>query len=244
MTKTNCTFITALYNIGTPDSRNHSSLEKRIDLIKKLFSLDIPIIAFIDPEYRIFFDNLNYQNVNIIYRSLETFTIWKLCKEKTLSLPLTRNTGKDTNEFLILMNMKIDFVKEALDICSTPIVAWIDGSIFHIVSDEERVKKALEKEVNLGEKVRIPGPVRLSERVTPLTILENQIQWKFCGGYFQGKKEALLDFYEKTIEVLQEWKERGKITWEVNIWVELSDKFKLFEWVYGDHNDSMLLLNE
>jgi hypothetical protein len=239
-----CTYVTALYNIHTPDSRNHSALQNRIDLLCKLFLLDSKIIAFLDPEYTGLINESLYPNVKCIYRSLDTFLLWRKCHEKSLDLPTSRNTGKDTVEFLALMNTKIEFVKEALEYCTTPIIGWIDGSIYHIVQDEEKVKRSLEKQAYVKNQIKVPGPNRLSPHATPIDILANQIQWKFCGGIFQGKKETILKFYEKSLEVLGRWIERGRLTWEVNLWIEIANEEELFDWVYGDHNDSMLMLNE
>lgn len=249
MSKSNCTFVTALYNIHTPDTRTHAGLEKRFDLLKRLFSLNISIIAFMDPEYHPLFDTKEYPNVMVIYRPLESFLFWNMCKNPSLILPSTRNTGKDTLEFLSLMNTKIEFVKEALSYCTTPVLAWIDGSIFHIIHDEERVKNALEKDANISENlIKIPGPVQLSSNSTPFHVLANHIQWKFCGGYFQGTRDGIENFYKKSLETLRKWTSNGYLTWEVNIWVDMWDENKeedkIFQWVYGDHNDSMLLLNE
>jgi hypothetical protein len=143
------------------------------------------------------------------------------------------------------MNTKIEFVKEALPYIDTENIAWIDGSIYHIISDENRVKGALEKEYELDTRIRIPGPIQITKQTTPILTLANQIQWKFCGGYFQGKKAAMQDFYEKSFDILVRWIERGHLTWEVNLWVEIEDTYPdYFHWVYGDHNDSMLLVNE
>ena len=240
-----CTYITALYNIQTPDTRDHAGLQKRIDLLEKLFLLNIRIIAFMDPEYRDLIQENKYPNVKIIYREIETFQIWKMCHENKLELPNSRNTGKDTLGFLTLMNMKIEFVREGLEYCTTPIIGWIDGSIYHIVHNEENVKRVLEKEARVGNRIKIPGPIKISEHETPIIVLANQIQWKFCGGIFQGHREKIEEFYTTSMEHLERWIERGHITWEVNVWIGIAYENKeMFEWVYGDHNDSMLMLND
>ena len=241
---TNITYVTALYSIETPDKRDHAKLDARIDLLKELFLLNIPIIAFLDPDYKDQYDFSMYSNVKILYKPLSFFLFWRLCKNP-LHLPPMRNPGKDTQDFLALMNTKIEFVKEALEYINTPNVAWIDASIYHIISNKEKVKEALEKPVTLSNhRVRIPGPNSLTNRIE-FEELFYRIQWKFCGGFFQGTKEGMCKFYERSYVTLIEWCNRGYLTWEVNLWIDMAQENpEVFEWVYGDHNDSMLLVNE
>ena len=242
----NITYVTALYDIQTPDTRSHASLTQRIEYLKELFLLNIQTVAFLDPSYESLIDASVYTNVKFIYRELKSFSIYKDLMESDLQLPTSRNTGKDTKEFLSLMNTKIDFVREAKEFCETDYIAWIDGSIYHIVNNKERVKEKLEEAWKRDVNVCIPGPNRIQENQTiPFDSLAYRIHWIFCGGFFVCKKIYVDTFYRKTIEVLDTWKEKKCLTWEVNLWIDIfqRDRSSIF-WVYGDHNDSMLLINE
>jgi hypothetical protein len=242
---TNITYVTALYDIQTPDTRSHSSFTQRLKYLEELFLLNIQIVAFIDPSYKEFIDSSLYPNVTFIYRELNSFFIYSELTRSNLNLPGSRNTGKDTKEFLSLMNTKIEFVKEAMSFCETEYIAWIDGSIYHIVNNKEKVKEGLEKRWTRDVNVCIPGPNRISENETPFDSLAYRIHWIYCGGFFVCKRGYVEEFYRKTIEVLNTWKEKNCLTWEVNIWIDIEQKNRsTIFWVYGDHNDSMLLINE
>ena len=186
----NTTYITALYDIRSKDKRNHSGIEKRIELLKKLFSVNIPIVAFLDPEFEIFFkDNNLPTNVKCIYRPLNSFSIYLTLTttEPKLELPENRSIEKDTIEFLALMNTKAEFVAEGSKFCETENVAWIDASIFHILNDEKRVKEYLETKNHTVEKIRIPGPI--FQKTIDRNNLVKSVQWKYAGGYFICKRE-------------------------------------------------------
>jgi hypothetical protein len=83
--------------------------------------------------------------------------------------------------------------------------------------------------------ITIPG---CWNKITGTEAITDQINWRFCGGFFMGDRASLETFSTlvwEQISVLSP-------TWEVNVWawVEHQSKWKDIHWYSADHNDSMI----
>lgn len=153
------------------------------------------------------------------------------------SLPASRTDGHDTGGFLVVQNAKIEIVKRAIDSGKhqTNYFSWIDFSIFHVISEVEAGVKYLRM---LGSsKLAFKGVVLPGcHPILPFTA--DRVMWRFCGGFFLGDKDSIIDMYHKHRKVYQAL---DKLTWEVNVWakMELEEGWKPI-WFLADHNDSMI----
>jgi hypothetical protein len=239
----NTTYVTALYEINTADARSHSSPEKRIALLKQLLQVQAPFVVFLDPVYRDLVDPQEFPHAVFRYDPLQSFATHTLLMTAPLHLPGHRNQSKDTQEFLTLMNMKAEFVVRAGQHQPTEYVAWIDASIFHVVRDVEKVVAHLSAGVQrpLTTPLLLPGCRRPTGGVSSATLAQ-QIQWTFCGGLFVATPDGARLFHEACRSILKRWVAAGKITWEVNIWIEFAhENPTAYEWTYADHNDSLCM---
>ena len=145
------------------------------------------------------------------------------------------------------MNSKIEFVHDAMEKnpFNTEQFAWIDFGIMYITKDEEKVLNHLKTISNTELNSDLLFPVCWNLDVSKINVpfIFERIHWRFCGGFFIGKKEALKDFYSKSMTMVRKIvTEKKCLLWEVNFWalLELIDDWKPTVY-YADHNDSMLL---
>jgi len=237
------TYISALYDIASPDARTHSGSAQRIELLQRLLQTGVRIVVFLDPAYRNLIDATVYPNATFQYDPLTSFATYASIMAQPLALPQSRNMSKDTQAFLALMNTKPEFLKRALPNVHTDYIAWIDSSIFHIVSDEARVVQHLTRTVSrpIPSGLLLPGPhdLRKSGAVSEETVA-SRIVWYFAGGLFVATKEAAARFHATCSRLVDKWIAAGRITWEVNVWVQFAQENPdAYDWVYADHNDSL-----
>ncbi len=68
------------------------------------------------------------------------------------------------------------------------------------------------------------------------------VNWRFCGGFYLGDRDAHLQFHQLYKTYYAEFSSTH-LTWEVNFWAWLEDQGHFHpDWYYGDHNDSMITL--
>jgi hypothetical protein len=175
-------------------------------------------------------------HVQVLLAPLESFASY-IRSMNPLLLPQQRNQQKDTQEFLALMNTKVEMIWRALPYIKTSHVAWIDAGILKIVKDKPRVAKAFQNHSTFSwpNRVAIPGCWK-----SPLVNLYHTVSWRFCGGFFVCPTTLLPTFYEKVTHLLEAWNAAGHLAWEVNVWADLEVKDpSLFAWWPADHNETM-----
>ena len=65
--------------------------------------------------------------------------------------------------------------------------------------------------------------------------------WAFCGGLFSGNVKDIIIFANHAHKIFHKMISDGYITWEVNVWMEIYNKYpNLFEWYEADHTIEML----
>ena len=161
------------------------------------------------------------------------------------------NATKDTLNYMLIMNNKLEFVKRAIEINvfhSTQFI-WVDFGIYHIHKsgmDEEFIQCIVNLKNNVYNKVRIGSIWESTQQLEQYYITEeniySQIAWIFAGGVFGGDIESLLEFEklskEKCVHVI---KEKETIMWEVNIWYMIYLENNALFSLYGcDHNLSLI----
>jgi len=225
------TFITALLDLheNRPDDK---SIEKRIHFFNKLQESGIYFHLFLSPEYK---DKITLKNGIIEYISLEDLDTYHMAPSS--DLPEIRNTIKDSRNFMILMNAKIELVYKAImsGKHDTYHYAWIDFNIAHVFKQtEDTILYLTNLKVEDDKCLYIPG----CWDKNPYFGFD-RINWRFCGGFFLGDKESVLEFYKLYMHVFPTM---SKLSWEVNVWAYMEMFNWCPNWYLADHNDSILKL--
>lgn len=233
------TFVTAFYKL---DERMYCTSSDYLRLFKPLADCGINIHLFIQPKlYEMYNQEIGIRdNIYITLLEFEELSIYQQLKNVKVQLPENRNYEKDTREFMILMNSKIEFVKRAIDEnkFNSTYFSWIDFGISKVCKSQDTLKNLKYIQIKYG--LFIPTIHQKS------LITFNNVSWRFCGGFFIGDKESILNFYQLYQLYFMKIIEKTNIlTWEVNFWayLELMDVFNPYTY-FADHNDSMLIFNK
>ena len=254
------TFVTCFLDIYEESeiikTTEKKSLEKRLFYFKELASTGIQICLYISSNMENSIIPITNQYKNIKYKivNLKDLHIWKTVNEHKVTLPMNRCMIKDSFEYITLMNSKIEFMEYAIreNPWNSSHFAWIDFSVFYIIKNPNYFKKWLQFVSSLKLKdnfLTIPGCFSHSrpfhKENDNLDNLLNNIYWRFCGTFFIGDKNSLLEFYELyDLHFPLFLKIYGKLIWEVNFWSWL-ESFTDWKpiWYSADHNDSILQLS-
>jgi len=79
----------------------------------------------------------------------------------------------------------------------------------------------------------------------------DSVHWRFCGGFFMGDRESILNFCQTVVDGLPRFTEKfDTLVWDFNLWAwlesdisDISETYKWpdhWTWYRGDHNDSIL----
>ena len=144
-------------------------------------------------------------------------------------LPDRRNEGKDTREFLLLMNAKPEFLRRARESGGgeagegVGAYVWIDAGITKLRGGVESelpfFVDAVGREMGCGDGVVVaPG---MWERGAT-TISPDAIHWRFAGGVLAVSESAVAWFEARHMAQLESiLTSTGKLTWEVNVWAAM-----------------------
>ena len=90
------------------------------------------------------------------------------------------------------------------------------------------------------DKMMMPG---CWEYGRPFTV--NNVNWKFCGGFFVIPRKYVRIFYDHCRNVLRDFCTNPiyKLTWETNVWniVEMCATKDDMVWYYSVHDDTIVL---
>lgn len=242
------TFVTAYYNLYNTNNDDRG-IEWRKTHFQYLLDTGIQICLFTDKQSVRQFSEyaVKYKNLFIIDTvRFEELLVCKLLNGLEYQLPSKRNQNKDSKEFLLLMNSKIDFVNRAMNIdpFHSFYFAWIDFSIAYIFENKNTLKML--SYLSFSRNIRdsfllIPGCYNIMDYISP-DFLGNEILWRYCGGFFIGTRDRLkrmLDVYkDHFVEFVVETK---RLTWEVNMWCWFEYKKLIdIDFYLSDHNDKIL----
>lgn len=217
---------------------------------EKLCESRIPLVVYSSRKYKSELDSLGTRFSNIlliVYIDLiELETYKKITVVSDISLPEKRCHLKDTLKYMILMQSKIEFInmtiKSGLDsiIPKANYYSWIDFGIFHVIKDIPRAHNKLHILSYLKWKKSCNAFAGIYDKPRDIKVLDNQIHWRFCGGFFIIEPDIFYEFQKQYNIILDDYLSRKIIPWEVNIWasMELLNKFK-FGWYKADHNDTI-----
>ena len=233
------TFVTSFFHIYDEDYDAMKTIEWRISRFHEIARTGIKICLYISID----FINLvpkEYANVSIIEAPTSFIA------SETVELPQQRNIQKDTVKYMQVINSKTDFMSDAIcrNTWSSTHFAWIDFNISHVFSNKERTIQFLREldMYKLPDKcMLVPGCWNKYDNINIGHVTEC-INWRFCGGFFIGDKDSIVEFdrlyKQKFPEFIQT---HNKLVWEVNFWawLEVNSDWNP-EWYAADHNDSII----
>ena len=231
------TFVTAFYKL---DERSCCTTDMYLNYFKSLANTGIHIHLFIQPTlYNKYLNTIGQKDtIHVTQLEFEDLQFYKQLYGKDLNLPTIRNEEKDTRDYMILINSKIEFVKKSIDanIFNTNTFAWIDFGIQKVIKRDDTLIKLKNSQF---QKKGLCMPVILPIQTN---IDFSSVCWRHAGGFFIGDKESMLHFWEVYNKYfIKVTKQFNILTWEVNIWAyfELIKLIKPITY-YADHNDSLL----
>jgi hypothetical protein len=174
-----------------------------------------------------------------------------------LCLPNDAHPVKDTINYLLLMNAKIEFVQNAitLDPWKTEHFAWIDFSLPFLFLDVAACKTHLQRIAHTVYPLYSEPRVYMcgcrgysDEDVTKLVTDPplDRAHWRFFGGIFAGHRTALAEFHDLCRDQFPLFlKQHRKLVWEINYWAWLeaqadTDFWKRVVRYTAEHNDTIL----
>lgn len=207
------------------------SLQKYLDNFKQISDLNLNIIFFLDRSIKIpewISNNVKVIPINI--EELETFELIKDAEFVTQGQGVSFNPNKNTLDYMIIQNAKPELLYKSFNLTEDNLLFWLDSGVTHIMKTPEETLKKLYNVINLEQGLIIPGCWPMNDN------LEN-INWRFCGGFFKGERDVLEGFYKQSKTAIQQI--MPKATWEVNIWAWMEKNMGFpFKWYQADHNDT------
>lgn len=250
--KNSVTFVTCYLQIYESDYDNNKTFEKRLELFMKIVELGINISIFISPEYENIFNDIveKYNNVKIIeVLSINDLIFTKMTNniKEYCNLPEIRSIIKDSSNYISLMNSKIEFLYKTIIVnpFNTEYFSWFDFSLPYIFKNlnETLIEfKKISFRNYIGSFITIPGCWNC--KINDIHFIKYTIFWRFCGGFFIGDKNSLLNFYNVSIKYFYDFfKLTNNILCEVNYWAWLEYCGYISPvWFPADQNDTIIYM--
>jgi hypothetical protein len=241
------TFVSAFIDLKEERDPRHTPVS-RFHFFEELASTGIHIHLYLSSCYKELYDKIVGPRSNVFVELIELSDLLTYRELAGLSygIPATDNPTKDTAHYHILNNAKIEFVTRAIgqEIFRSDTYAWIDFSVGHVFRNSKETLKYLQDVAGQSVKgLHFPGCWPSNYGVG---VLFSRISLRFCGGFFVGDSESLLDFsglYRAKFRSIV--KKGGVLPWEVNVWhyMEVHEEFSP-TWYAADHNDSIVRFRE
>lgn len=243
------TFVSAFLDLNEDRSKD-KSVEKCFNLFKRLVESDINICVYVSKSYYELVKDIcrDRQNVHIM-EAIQLTDLWTYQTTKSvadITLPDEKLSHHDTYNFLVLMNAKIEFVTKAMEInpFRTNHFAWIDFSIGHVIHNDASLKRLYTFSRSALKESMLVFPACWSRIYADRQAdsLHSKVCWRFCGGFFIGDKQSLLQFNDAYRQNYKRFlEERKRLVWEVNFWFWLEKNGYIIPETYvANHNDSII----
>ena len=247
MSDVNLIYVSAFMEVADRPALSSEELEGYVDQFCKMAETGIPTVLYICQLYYDIFGTrlVAYPNVECIVADMgETWTYRTFQETANLQLPTGRNHTKDSIGYITLQHSKIEWVANALyHRPAATHAAWVDFRLPHVFKSAEPLQdlKRYTRRVFAPDALYMPGchpPYQ--------TIPYHSPHWRFCGGFFLGSRDRLMDFWSLTIRLLPTWLGAESIaSWEVNFWAWLeAHNGWTPTWYAADHNDSIVQIKE
>lgn len=252
-------YVTAFLDMK--ENRPHDKpLIKCLAEFERLVKTGIQVCLFTS---HIYMDDLKtlasrYSNVYLVPYAIELedlITHKIISSIPNLTLPSVRTDYHDTRNFLEMINAKVELVYrgitemekseniEKIGVNATH-YAWIDFNICDIIKSDETLEH-LKTFTTLKEKMMtLPGCWSKEVSSSFLQTIHDRVHWRFCGGFFIGDRDSIIQFYHCYLNHFQTFlREKNCLSWEVNFWSWLEHHQLWNPDVYfSGHDDRMLYM--
>ena len=240
--KPTLTYVSCFVNINCKEP--HKTHSWRMDNFIHIAKTGVPIVLYVDAEIKFAFDWHKFPNV--VLRDVDYAKSWtyKVCSLYRGNLPSSRNMVKDSFLFLCLMNMKIEFVVNAVNEnpFGTDHFAWIDFNLTHIFKQKTATCEYMKFLTTCKWSPKFIANPGCWEKGQGMESIVDNINWRFCGGFMIGDGQSFLDLFDLYLEHFTVFMHRYRhITWEVNFWawLEVNAGWEIV-WFKADHDDSIM----
>lgn len=244
-----------------------STKQKRIECLRKIIDLRVPMIIFVSTEFIQDISELSKNSDPIYIIHLKNHVQHSFLKKyninKNVNLPENRLIPKDTIEYLCYSHSKIDFLNIAIEQnpFQTNHFAWIDFDISKLIKREktwnllkhlchhglEKVSVTPDtehkegKQLLLEDEIYIPSCWNFNKK--SIKRLCDTVCWRFCTNFFVGRNEAI-----KKLKILYNTHlhkfttKENCLTWDMNFFAYLEQETNWSPISYkGNHDDSLIL---
>lgn len=238
----NFTFVTAYFELYR-EPEPHKTTDYFFNDFKKLAETNFPIIIFLDERHKHRIDEIKYPNIKIVLYDWKNIHINKCINGEKIEIPLSNK--KDNTDFLVVMNNKPAFLKEALNYTDKKLLIWIDFGIFKITNDKNHFIKNFERLDNDIENILHQNKIIIPGGENPKRLLKNedlmrQIYWRFLGGLVICPRTLVNSFFIEHQKEFDKLLNDRKMTWEVNYWCNIEQNNPdMIHYYRADHNSSM-----
>ena len=223
------TYVSAYYTIYSEPNPLY------LDYYKSFVERGYTCILYLDTSLPLWAEVLSvYKNVTIIQDTTYTDLPLVSLFPTSTKLPDCRSPSKDTLEYMILMNSKVQLIKNAAAIANTETLAWVDFGMMKLIRDPDSFFAKLNT-LYIPSKIVIPGCVEKG------VVSLDRVHWRFAGTLFFSSKKTISAFYELNKAFLEDLARKNVITWEVNVWAFLEHMNpSSIHWYMSDHNDRLV----
>ncbi len=190
--------------------------EYYLEYSTKLLDLKIQKVAFIDISVINHFHTNEYTIIVPITKDDLHYLEYN-----SINGVITDNPTKDSADYFRIQLNKVKFMERAIKMLpGYSNYTWLDFGIYHIFEPFQEISMDIANKYY--ESIRIAGC-----RWYHPDYSNNNIFWFFCGGILGGPKESIHKLSQYQDSVISEL---GGLTWEVNIWFRIYQKYpELFD---------------
>lgn len=238
------TFVTCFVNI----ERDAAMQTMRFAHFVEIAKTGINLCLYVDAHDSMVADVLSkYTNVKLmrLIRLQDSLAYRTIASSRTpIRFPDTDNEKKDTRDFLILMNCKIELINDAIDQnpFASSCFAWIDFSIAKIFQSSQYADLLRDMGTNVPDHPFLAIPGCWSKEACSESSIAQSVCWRYCGGFFWGDKASLTHFYDLYCRYFPVFIAKyHTLLWEVNFWcwLEMNNLWSP-QWYLANHDDSIL----
>jgi hypothetical protein len=225
---------------------DHRDMEWRLNHFRNIADTGIHIVLYICRDYETILHDFfkQYENIILIVfaNGVRDTYAYRIYETESPTLPIKRHEKKDTENYIALMNAKVEFLYDTIqkNHWKSTHFAWIDFNITHVCKDipsSTVYLKWLSDQTLSSSFLAIPGCME------PIYIdIIHCVWWRFCGGFFIGDMNSIIDFYKLYREHFPFYVQKtGTFLWEVNFWAWLERHTNWNpDWFQADHDDSII----
>lgn len=241
------TFVTAYLNLQESRPAD-KTVERHFQLFQNFVDAGLPIHVYLSRCYMDMFQQHfgSHPTIRVEACDLEDLQTYKELEGLTLNLPAVRQHEHDTQNFMILMNAKVELMARTIDsnIYPSSHYAWIDFGLCHVFKSIQQSCQELRELTRSTLKIPLLAIPGAWEKGRNLRTLQSNVNWRFCGGFFVGDSKTLRtwnDTYRATFKPFIQ--QGGILLWETNVWT-IQEQLGVLHptWYLADHNDSMIQL--